>query len=299
MDIRKSGLVTSGDSGAYSDLNRLNQLKVGNKNSDGNMRKVAQEFESLFLNEMLKSMRSATETLGQDNPLNTPAAKQYQEMYDQQLAVSMSRKGGGIGLADVLMRQMSKTKSSAAATATTLSGATEVAKTPTPTAIAAGTSAVGGPLTRLNGQRPLWASRTVDPPKSADGSAHNDMALLNLRRLSLPSKLTDRLLAGIVPSSATASVAANKTTLPSRTTVATDAVIKGDWQAAQSYAAPRGRMQIYGRAVAQPPLAPAKQAFSSADDFVATMLPMAQQAADRIGVDPRYLVAQAALETGW
>ncbi|MFW0758862.1 flagellar assembly peptidoglycan hydrolase FlgJ [Pseudomonas sp. H11T01] len=299
MDIRKSGLVTSGDSGAYSDLNRLNQLKVGDKNSDGNMRKVAQEFESLFLNEMLKSMRSATETLGQDNPLNTPAAKQYQEMYDQQLAVSMSREGGGIGLADVLMRQMSKTKSSAAAAATTLSGATEVAKTPTPTAIAAGTSAVGGPLTRLNGQRPLWASRTVDPPKSADGSAHNDMALLNQRRLSLPSKLTDRLLVGIVPSSATASVATNKTTLPSRTTVATDAVIKGDWQAAQSYAAPRGRMQIYGRAVAQPPLAPARQAFSSADDFVATMLPMAQQAADRIGVDPRYLVAQAALETGW
>ena len=74
------------------------------------MRKVAQEFESLFLGEMLKSMRSATEALGQDNPLNTPAAKQYQEMYDQQLAVSMSREGGGIGLADVLMRQMSKNK---------------------------------------------------------------------------------------------------------------------------------------------------------------------------------------------
>ncbi|MDF9896179.1 UNVERIFIED_ORG: Rod binding domain-containing protein [Pseudomonas reinekei] len=110
MDMRKSGLVSSSDSGSYSDLNRLNQLKVGDKNSDGNLRKVAQEFESLFLGEMLKSMRSATEALGQDNPMNTPAAKQYQEMYDQQLAVSMSREGGGIGLADVLMRQMSKNK---------------------------------------------------------------------------------------------------------------------------------------------------------------------------------------------
>ena len=110
MDMRKSGMVSSSDSGSYSDLNRLNQLKVGDKNSDANMRKVAQEFESLFLGEMLKSMRSATEALGQDNPLNTPAAKQYQEMYDQQLAVSMSREGGGIGLADVLMRQMSKNK---------------------------------------------------------------------------------------------------------------------------------------------------------------------------------------------
>jgi peptidoglycan hydrolase FlgJ len=300
VDIRKSGLVTRGDSGAYSDLNRLNQLKVGDKDGDANQRKVAQEFESLFLNEMLKSMRSATEALGADNPLNTPAAKQYQEMYDQQLAVSMSREGGGIGLADVLLRQMSKTKSTTAAAATAaLPGATEVGKTPTPTAIAAGTSAQGGPLTRLNGQRPLWASRAVDPQKTADGTVHNDRALLNQRRLSLPSKLTDRLLAGIVPSAATASVATNKTALPDRTAAATDAVIKGDWQAAQSHSAPRGRMQIYGRAVAQPPLAPARQAFSSADEFVATMLPMAQQAAERIGVDPRYLVAQAALETGW
>ena len=110
MDMRKGSLVGTGDSGSYSDLNRLNQLKVGDKNSDANMRKVAQEFESLFLGEMLKSMRSATEALGKDNPMNTPAAKQYQEMYDQQLAVSLSREGGGIGLADVLMKQMSRNK---------------------------------------------------------------------------------------------------------------------------------------------------------------------------------------------
>ncbi len=71
MDMRKGSLVGTGDSGSYSDLNRLNQLKVGDKNSDANMRKVAQEFESLFLGEMLKSMRSATEALGKDNPMNT------------------------------------------------------------------------------------------------------------------------------------------------------------------------------------------------------------------------------------
>ncbi|EPL04900.1 flagellar assembly peptidoglycan hydrolase FlgJ [Pseudomonas sp. CF161] len=295
MDIRKSGLVGGGDSGSYSDLNRLNQFKVGDKNSDANMRKVAQEFESLFLGEMLKSMRSATEALGKDNPLNTPAAKQYQEMYDQQLAVSLSRNGGGIGLADVLMRQMSKNKPVVPGAAAAVPGATAETKA-TPTAIAAGTTAIGGPLTRVNGQRPLWASRAVDPHTS--GAVHNDMALLNQRRISLPSKLTDRLLAGIVPS-ATGTDATGKNVAPGRTTAATDAVIKGDWQSAQTFAAPRGRMQIYGRAVAQPPLAPAKSAFSSADDFVATMLPMAEQAAKRIGVDPRYLVAQAALETGW
>ena len=302
MDMRKSGLVSSSDSGSYSDLNRLNQLKVGDKNSDGNMRKVAQEFESLFLNEMLKSMRSATEALGQDNPLNTAAAKQYQEMYDQQLAVSMSREGGGIGLADVLIRQMSKNKPLAPGEAAELSAAKqEAAKAAVQTPIAAGTTATDGPLSRLNGQRPLWASRSVHAPQGAgEGGGHsNDMALINQRRLALPPKLADRLLAGLVPSASGAAASNANTTLPTRATAEGNALVKGDWLPAQSYSAERGRLQVYGRAMAQPPLAPAKKSFSSPSEFIDTMLPMAKQAADRIGVDPRYLVAQAALETGY
>ncbi|KAA0947252.1 MULTISPECIES: flagellar assembly peptidoglycan hydrolase FlgJ [unclassified Pseudomonas] len=293
MDMRKSGLTSTADSGSYSDLNRLNQLKVGDKNSEGNMRKVAQEFESLFLNEMLKSMRSATEALGKDNPMNTPAAKQYQEMYDQQLAVSLSREGGGIGLADVLMRQMQKNKPVEAAAASTLQGPEQAPKkVDVPTPIAAGTLA-DGPLGRSNGQRPLWASRVAVAERVDDGTVRNDMALMNQRRISLPSKLTDRLLAGIVPG---ADVASTAKAAPLRNSAAEDGVING---AARTFAVPSSRMQVYGRAMAQPPLAPAKKAFSSQDEFVATMLPMAKQAAERIGIDPRYLVAQAALETGW
>ncbi|MDD0988845.1 flagellar assembly peptidoglycan hydrolase FlgJ [Pseudomonas shahriarae] len=292
MDMRKSGIASTADSGSYSDLNRLNQLKFGDKNSDGNMRKVAQEFESLFLNEMLKSMRSATDALGKDNPLNTPAAKQYQEMYDQQLAVSLSREGGGIGLADVLLRQMQKNKP-VEGQASTLQGP-DVAekKVDVPTPIAAGTQA-DGPLGRSNGQRALWAARVEVAPRADESTLRNDMALMNQRRIALPSKLTDRLLAGIVPGVEAAGAAK---AAPLRNSAAEDGVING---AARTFAARDSRMQIYGRAVAQPPLAPAKKAFSSQDEFVATMLPMAKQAAERIGIDPRYLVAQAALETGW
>ncbi|MGV8886554.1 MAG: flagellar assembly peptidoglycan hydrolase FlgJ [Pseudomonas sp.] len=306
MDMRKGGLgVSSNDSGSYSDLNRLNQLKVGDKDSDANMRKVAQEFESLFLGEMLKSMRSATDALGQDNPLNTSAAKQYQEMYDQQLAVSMSREGGGIGLADVLMRQMSKNKLLAPGEAAAASAAKQAAaKAAVETPIAAGTVATNGPLSRLNGERPLWASRSVKSPANAgEGAHHNDMALINQRRLALPPKLADRLLAGLVPSAsttaATATAAQNKIQMPQSTKTGSGPLYNGDWLASQTDAAPSGRLQVYGRAMAQIPLAPAKKAFSSADEFVNTMLPMAKEAAERIGVDPRYLVAQAALETGW
>ena len=306
MDMRKGGLgVNSNDSGSYSDLNRLNQLKVGDKDSDANMRKVAQEFESLFLGEMLKSMRSATDALGQDNPLNTPAAKQYQEMYDQQLAVSMSREGGGIGLADVLMRQMSKNKPLAPGEAAAASAAKQAAaKAAVETPIAAGTVATNGPLSRLNGERPLWASRSVTSPASVGEGAHrNDMALINQRRLALPPKLADRLLAGLVPSAsttaATVTTAQNNIQMPQSTKTGAGPLYNGDWLASQADATSSGRLQVYGRAMAQIPLAPAKKAFSSADEFVNTMLPMAKEAAERIGVDPRYLVAQAALETGW
>ncbi|WP_092462467.1 flagellar assembly peptidoglycan hydrolase FlgJ [Pseudomonas sp. NFACC46-3] len=307
MDMRKGALI-SGDSASYSDLNRLNQLKVGDKNSDGNLRKVAQEFESLFIGEMLKSMRSATEVLGKDNPMNTPEAKQYQEMYDQQLAVSMSREGGGIGLADVLLRQMSKNKPTAPGEAATLSAAKQqealdkVAKR-VPTPVAAGTLPTDGPLSRSNGQRPLWASRAVSTPQGAEGIHRNDMELLNQRRLALPPKLADRLLAGLVPSAAVNADVPAQNVLTDRAIAAvkpaTGELANGDWLAALKAAEPKGDMQVYGRAVAQPPLAPARKAFRDADEFVNAMLPMAKEAADRIGVDPRYLVAQAALETGW
>ena len=292
MDMRKSGVVSGSDSGAFTDLNRLNNLKVGDRESDGNMRKVAQEFESLFLNEMLKSMRSANEVLGKDNPLNTPAAKQYQEMYDQQLSVTLSRQGGGIGLADVLMRQMSKNKAAVPGEAAITTALTAEVKAPA-------TTTVDSPFVRSSGQRPLWASRVATTPAAAADGHKNDMAMLNQRRLALPSKLTDRLLAGIVPSADPARATLNTATVPGRTSPGLDAVLKGSRQPMLSASGVQGRMQIYGRAVAQPPLAPAKQAFESPDAFVATMLPMAQQAADRIGVDPLYLVAQAALETGW
>ncbi|WP_166364038.1 flagellar assembly peptidoglycan hydrolase FlgJ [Pseudomonas akapageensis] len=277
MDMPKGGVSRGADSGAYTDLNRLSSLKVGDRDSDANLRKVAQEFESLFLGEMLKSMRSANDVLAKDNPLNTETTKQYQQMYDQQLSVSLSKEGGGIGLQDVLMRQLSKNKAHTAA----------------PTS---------DKLTHVEpAQRPLWATRSsAADSKARDGvqTARNDMALLNQRRLSLPSKLTDRLLAGIVPSaSGDAAATANKHL--DTAGVSRSDVVKGNWEPARTFAAPTSSMRILGRSIAQPPLAPGKKAFGSPDEFVATMLPMAKEAAARIGVDPTVLVAQAALETGW
>ncbi|MGE7991311.1 flagellar assembly peptidoglycan hydrolase FlgJ [Pseudomonas sp. NPDC089554] len=269
----KSMVRSPADSGAYTDINRLSSLKHGDRDSEANVRKVAQEFESLFISEMLKASRKASDVLGDGDPLNTETVKQYRDMYDQQLAVSMSREGGGIGLQDVLVRQLSKNK----------------AMRPN-----------SSPFPAVAGHAPaLWGAKVAEPAvaTSETPGVRNDVAALNSRRLALPGKLTDRLLAGIVPSAGTPAAVTNNAALPGRGDIPVGGVATGDWQPAQTFAAP-GNMRILGRAVAQPPLAPSK-AFSDSDAFVATMLPMAEQAAKRIGVDPRYLVAQAALETGW
>jgi len=258
----KSLVSSTADSGAYTDLNRLSSLKHGDRDSDANVRKVAQEFESLFISEMLKASRKASDVLADDNPMNSATVKQYRDMYDQQLAVSMSREGGGIGLQDVLVRQLSKNKSAPVNTS---------------------------PFPRIEGNAPtLWGNKVAEPVHAAQSASRNDVAALNSRRLALPSKLTDRLLAGIVPSAGNPAAATNSAAVP----------VRDGQQVAKTFAVPERGLRITGRAVAQPPLAPNK-AFSDSDAFVATMLPMAEQAAKRIGVDPRYLVAQAALETGW
>jgi len=296
MDLPNAGVTAATDSGAYTDLNRLNNLKIGDRDSDANLKKVAQEFESLFLSEMLKSMRSANDVIAKDNPLNTETTKQYQSMYDQQLAVTMSRQGNGIGLQEVLMRQLSKSH-----------GVTE--------------RPGGNPFQRPSDgtANALGAVRNAaaDATASTSTAGRNDVAALNARRLSLPSKLSDRLLAGIVPSAdGTADASRNRLhptgTAHSNVLVASKPLVdvassdddsstakatgnSGDWT--QDPTLPIVKAQQATRV--QIPLAPGKGAFSSADDFVATMLPMAQEAAARIGVDPKILVAQAALETGY
>jgi peptidoglycan hydrolase FlgJ len=255
------------DSGSYSDLNRLNQLKVG-KDRDGaeNVRKVAQEFESLFMNEMLKSMRSATEVMSQDNPLNSQASKQYQDMHDQQLSVTLSKEGGGIGLADVLIRQLNKQQ--------------EPSEKPNPFAQVAQTEGAK-------------ASSSPSAAIAPAASARNDSQLLNQRRLALPGKLAER------PSAETAPAEVAKNGADAQQAGKPQPLVNLDWQPATAFAAPKDAPLIVNGVEATAPSAPSKTRFNSPAEFIATMLPMAEKAAKRLGVEPRFLVAQAALETGW
>jgi len=84
------------------DLQGLSQLKRDLKHpTAANAKEVARQFESLFIRQMLKSMRAAS--FGGD--LGGPQAKQYRALYDDQLAVSLSQ-GKGLGLAPIIEQQL-------------------------------------------------------------------------------------------------------------------------------------------------------------------------------------------------
>jgi flagellar protein FlgJ len=99
----------------YADFNGLEGLKGGVKADDPKaIRAAAQQFESLFTNMMLKSMREAK--LG-DGLGDSQESDVYQDMYDQQIALKMSQ-GKGIGLADMLVQQLTRNRAAKAAATT-------------------------------------------------------------------------------------------------------------------------------------------------------------------------------------
>jgi flagellar protein FlgJ len=67
------------------------------------LREVARQFESVFTKMMLESMRAAS--FG-DPLFGSDQGDMYQDMMDDQLAIEMSQ-GKGLGLADLLIRQLS------------------------------------------------------------------------------------------------------------------------------------------------------------------------------------------------
>jgi flagellar protein FlgJ len=88
----------------YTDFNGLANLKSqARKDSPEALKEVAKQFEAIFVNSVLKSMREAKLA---DGIMDNDQSKFYSEMYDQQLAVHLSGKPG-VGLADLIVKQLS------------------------------------------------------------------------------------------------------------------------------------------------------------------------------------------------
>ena len=86
------------------DVQGVEKLRTQVKNDpDKALKEVAQQFEVLFINMLLKSMREATP---KDGALDSDQTRFYSSMLDSQYAQTMSAKG--IGLADMMVKQLTR-----------------------------------------------------------------------------------------------------------------------------------------------------------------------------------------------
>ena len=96
---------------AAYDTKGMSELGKGAKANDPKaIKAAATQFEGLFINMMLKSMRDATP---QDGPLDSETTKMFTSMMDQQTSQALAKRG--TGLADVLVRQMTANSGALAA----------------------------------------------------------------------------------------------------------------------------------------------------------------------------------------
>lgn len=207
----------------YADFTALANLKSSaQKDPEAALKKVAQEFESIFINMMLKNMRQSNEAIGSDL-FSSNESKQYQEMLDSQMAQSMS-KAGGMGIADALIRQ-------------------------------------------FQGQGSVSSARP-----GSETAFLNQVATQDLARIQMLAKNASNDLISQAQSA----------------------------QSSDDIDLSKIVANLELDLKAKPPSQTADQvAFKSPSEFIQALWPYAQAAAEKLGVNPKAILAQAALETGW
>lgn len=86
----------------FAGLNALKAKAAGDGRDEETLRAVARQFEALLMQQVLKSARAAS--FG-DDLAGGPGADTYKDLFDQQMAQQMSA-GPGLGIAEVLVRQL-------------------------------------------------------------------------------------------------------------------------------------------------------------------------------------------------
>lgn len=88
----------------YTEFGDLLTLRHGNDQDPERMREVAEQFESLFIQMVMRSMRESTRALtGGESLLGSRETETYEDMLDSQLGLAL---GGRIGLAPMILRSM-------------------------------------------------------------------------------------------------------------------------------------------------------------------------------------------------
>jgi flagellar protein FlgJ len=223
--------VSKGLASDASSVNNLKQALRKDPNSPEAIRATAKQFEGMFLNMVMKSMRDATPHEG---VFDSEQSKMFTSMLDQQMSQTLAQRG--MGLADVLTRQLSKGRVS-------------------PDAAAAGISEEGSAVDT--------AALSIDAGKASARSEETSKALpFGLDRLSAHRNGDD----------------AAPTALPVNTALMHNAEQES-----------RGK-QPQQRKGQRP---------AHVEAFQSDMTPAAEEASKTTGIPAKFMMAQAALESGW
>lgn len=79
--------------------------RLTKQNDPAAIKSAAQQFEALFVQMMLKSMRDATP---KDDMMGSDQQRMYESLLDQQLSQVLATHGGGTGLAAMIEKQMTQ-----------------------------------------------------------------------------------------------------------------------------------------------------------------------------------------------
>ncbi|WP_160054583.1 flagellar assembly peptidoglycan hydrolase FlgJ [Shewanella litoralis] len=249
------------NSSNFLDLGGLDSLRVqAQKDEKGALKEAAKQFEGIFIQMLMKSMRDANAAFKSDNPMNSQTTEFFEQMLDQQMSVDLSNKGM-LGLAELMVQQLDPNNSPV-----------------TPASVLRGDSESKVNPSMFVAQPSELDQDTLDTIAPAEQVAtshqainHSDMAAVMPQQLA--SVLRGEQLASqpfakkqaATPESAAISAGNN---LPQET----------------------NKLKPKGVAVSE---------FTSPQHFISVLYPHAEKAAKTLGTSAEVLIAQSALETGW
>jgi len=100
-----SDIINTNSAKSYADFSALGELRgKAQRNESGALRESAQQFEALFIQMMMKSMREASSVMKSDM-FQSNAMETFQGMYDKEISMQMASRNS-LGFADVVVKQM-------------------------------------------------------------------------------------------------------------------------------------------------------------------------------------------------
>ncbi|WP_175405889.1 flagellar assembly peptidoglycan hydrolase FlgJ [Shewanella sp. MEBiC00475] len=247
----------------FLDLGGLDSLRVqAQKDEKGALKEAAKQFEGIFIQMLMKSMRDANAAFKSDNPMNSETTEFFEQMRDQQMSVDLSSKGM-LGLAELMVQQLDP-ENSPVTPASVLRSDTDY-KVNSGTFVAPATELDKDTLDAIAPKDQIAASHSVITHSVIDSAE-------SMRPMSaqLTSVLDEQQL---------------------------NSVLRGEQLASQAVQAGKGLPQANVNAVKDKGIAVSE--FTSPEHFISVLYPHAEKAAQSLGTSAEVLIAQSALETGW